>query len=83
MYFFFAISLLSPPLEKGVALLIFTNLNPLYLQMISAKFDWNWPSGSWEEGKMVKVYNNDNNNDDKQHTNYFQKRSLDLLAQVS
>ena len=28
---------------------IWTNLNHLYIRMIYAKFDWNWPSGSGEE----------------------------------
>ena len=26
--------------------LVWTNLNPLYLRIICAKFGWNWPSGS-------------------------------------
>ena len=33
---------------------IWKNLNPLYPRMISAKFGWNWPSGSWEEVKNRK-----------------------------
>ena len=28
---------------------VWTNLNLLYPGMLSAKFGWNWPSGSWEE----------------------------------
>ena len=28
---------------------IWTNLNPLYLRMLCAKFGWNWPSGSGEK----------------------------------
>ena len=33
---------------------IWTNLNPLYLRMLCAKFGWNWPSGSGEEDENVK-----------------------------
>ena len=33
---------------KRAGSFIWTNLNPLYLRMISAKFGWNWPTGSRE-----------------------------------
>ena len=29
--------------------------------MLGAKFGWNWPSGSGEKDKTVKVYNNNDN----------------------
>ena len=34
---------------KRVRAFIWINLNSLQPRMLSAKFDWNWPSGSWEE----------------------------------
>jgi len=34
---------------KGPSPFIWTNLNPHPPGMFSAKFGWNWPSGSWEE----------------------------------
>ena len=43
----FTISLLSP-LRKGFGAFIWTNLNPLYIRMICAKFGWNLTSGSGE-----------------------------------
>ena len=33
---------------------IWTNLFPIYLRMLCAKFGWNWPSGSGEEDENVK-----------------------------
>ena len=41
------------PLEK-VGPFIWTNLIPLHPRMHSAKFGWNWPSGSGEEDGNVK-----------------------------
>ena len=37
---------------------IWTNLNPLHLRMLCAKFGWNWPSGSGEEEifNLVNVF---------------------------
>ena len=35
---------------------ILTNLNPLHQRVHCAKFGWNWPSGSWENLKIGKVY---------------------------
>ena len=41
----------------------------------------NWSSGSGEEDKNIKVY--DNNDDDGQHTNFNQKSYFEPSAQVS
>ena len=43
-----AIWLSSPPLENGF--IWKKKLNPLYPKRLCAKFDSEWPSGSWEEG---------------------------------
>ena len=32
------------------------NLNPLHPRMLSGKFGWNWPSGSYEKMKTWTVY---------------------------
>ena len=42
---------------------ICTNLNSLHLWMICAKFDWNWPIGSGEEGENVKSLQTDGQTD--------------------
>ena len=47
MYFCYFV-IISP--WNRVGLFIWTNLNPLHPRMLSAKFGWNWSSGSWEEG---------------------------------
>ena len=44
-YRYFAI--ISPWKRAGP--FIWTNLNPLHLKMLCAKFGWNWPTGSEEE----------------------------------
>ena len=65
---------------------IWTNLNPLHPRMLCAKFGWICLCGSWEEDENVydKVYDNDaKDNDDGQRTNFYQKSSLEPLAQVS
>ena len=47
-------------------------------RMLGAKFGWNWPSGSGEQDDNVKVYDSNDNNDDRKW-----KSSLEFLAQVS
>ena len=42
---------------------IWTNLNPLHLRMLCAKFGWNWPSGSGEEDENVKSLQTDRQTD--------------------
>ena len=41
------------PLEKGRALHLKKNLNPLHPRMLCAKFGWNWLSGSGEEDFLI------------------------------
>ena len=55
MYFHYFI-IISPLKRTGP--FIWTNLNPLHPRMLCAKFGWNWPSGSGEEGfkNFVNVY---------------------------
>ena len=45
--------MLLSPLEKGVALHLKKNLNPLHPRMLCAKFGWNWPSGFSDQKKIV------------------------------
>ena len=55
---------------------LYKNFNPLHPRML-------WFSGSWEEDKMWKVYDDDNvNNDDGQCTNFDQKSVLEPTAQL-
>ena len=42
------------PLEKGLALYIWTNLNPVQPRMLCTKLGWNWFSCSGEEDENVK-----------------------------
>ena len=57
--------------------------------MLLAKFGWNWSSGSGEEDENVKSlrqcrpYDNDDNNDDGQRTNFDQKSSIEPSAQMN
>ena len=44
--------------RKTVLLPYWRNINSLYPRMLCAKFSWNWPSGSGEEEKTMKVYYN-------------------------
>ena len=39
---------------KRAGPIIWTNLNPLHLRMLCAKFGWNWPSGSGEDFKICQ-----------------------------
>jgi hypothetical protein len=50
----FTLSLLSP-LGKGGSPSYEQILNPLYLRMICANIDYNWPIGSEEEVENVKM----------------------------
>ena len=50
MYFCYFV-IISP--WKMVGPFIWTNLNPLHLKMLCAKFDWNWPSGSGEDFFLI------------------------------
>ena len=59
----------------GAGPFILTNLNPLNLRMLCAKFVCNWSSGSGEEDENVKSL--------RQRTNFDQKSSLEPSAQVS
>ena len=49
--------------------------NPLHQRMLYA----NWSSSSWEYNKMWNVYDNENNNEDDQRTNYDQPFGSDEL----
>ena len=55
MYFYYFITIYPC---KSVGPFIRTNLNSLYPRMIYAKFGWNWPCGSGEEGffNFVNVF---------------------------
>ena len=35
---------------------IWTKFNPIYPRMHCANFGWNWPSGSWEDFKILSMY---------------------------
>ena len=59
--------------------IIWTNLNPLHPRMLSAKFGWNWPSGSGEEGENVKRFQRRRRTTDK----FEFKNSLEPSAQMS
>ena len=56
MYFHHFI-IISPLKRPGP--FIWTNLNPLHLRMLCAKFGWNWPSGSGEDDENVKSLQTD------------------------
>ena len=43
------------PLGKGVWNFLWTNLNPLHLRMLCAKFGWNWPTGSGEDENVKSL----------------------------
>ena len=60
MYFRYFV-IISPWKRAGP--FIWTNLNPLYLRMLCAKFGWNWPSGSGEEDENVKSLQTDGQTD--------------------
>ena len=57
--------------------------------MLCVLFGWNWSSGSGEEDENVKSlrqrrpYDNDDNNDDGQRTNFDQKSSIEPSAQMN
>ena len=51
----FSLFLSYLPLEKSGPF-IWTNLNPLHLSMLCAKFDWNWPSGFGEDFLNLSMY---------------------------
>ena len=51
------------PLEKGGALHLKKNLNPLHPGILCAKFGWNWPSGSGDEDENVKSLQTDGRTD--------------------
>ena len=84
IFSFFIIS----PWKRALPFIWITNLNPLNLRMLCAKFGWNWSSGSWEVVLVIwlfgrKVYDNDddnNNEDDGQHTSFDQKSRTELSA---
>ena len=50
VYFHYFI-IISPWKRAGP--FIWTNLNPLHLRMLCAKFGWNWPNGSGEEDFLI------------------------------
>ena len=66
MYFHYFI-IISPWKKAGP--FIWTNLNPLHLRMLCAKFSWNWPSGSGEEDGNLKGLQTDRQKDDRQTMN--------------
>jgi hypothetical protein len=45
--YFCIVEMISPLMRTRP--LIWTNLNTRYSSMVCTKFDWNWPTGSWEE----------------------------------
>ena len=51
----FSLFLCYLPLEKSGPF-IWTNLNPLHLSMLCAKFDWKWPSGFGEDFLNLSMY---------------------------
>jgi hypothetical protein len=74
---FYSFAIISP--WRRATTFIWTNLKPLSPRMICAKSRWNWPSGSGEEVKNVKVYRQT----DRRRTTGDQNSSLELSAQVS
>ena len=62
VYFHYFI-IISPWKRAGP--FIWTNLNPLHLRMLCAKFGWNWPSGSGEKDENVKSLQTDRQKTDK------------------
>ena len=50
--YFHNFAIISPWKRAGP--FIWTNLNPLHLRMLCAKFGWNWSTGSGEEDENVK-----------------------------
>ena len=68
--------------------IIFTNLKWLPMMMLSIKFGWNRPSGSWEEVILRKSLRTDGRTDgrttdDRRRTKADAYSSLELSAQVS
>ena len=81
----FAICVIISPWKRAGPF-IWTNLNPLHLRMLCAKFGWNWFSGSGEEDENVKSLQTDGRTDrqtDRRRTTGDQKSSFELSAQVS
>ena len=72
MYFIYFI-IISP--WKRVGPFIWTNLNPLHLRMLCAKFGWNCPNGSGEQDENVKSLQTDGQTDTRRTTGG-QKSSL-------
>ena len=79
---FFAILSLSP-LEKGAGSFIGTNLNPFTQEWFVPSLVEIGPVVLEKKLKMWKVYDNNDDNDDGQRTNFYQKSSLESMAQVS
>ena len=70
-------------LGKRAGPFIWSNLNPFHPRMLCAKEVEMGPVILEKKMKMWKVYDNDDNNDDGQRTNFDQKSSFEPSAQVS
>ena len=81
LYFHYFVTIIFS--RKWAWSLIGTNLNLNLPRMLCCgKFGWNRSSGSGEEDNNVKVYDNDDTNDDRQWTYLYQKSLWSLSLRL-